>query len=29
MFEARRAGGNQHRIVVDPRLSMLDEPGAD
>ena len=29
MFEARRAGGNQHRIVVDPHLSMLDEPGAD
>jgi GGDEF domain-containing protein len=27
MLEARRAGGNQHRIVVDPRLRMLDEPG--
>jgi diguanylate cyclase (GGDEF)-like protein len=29
MYEARRAGGNQHRIVVDPHLSMFDEPGAD
>jgi GGDEF domain-containing protein len=27
MLEARRAGGNQHRIVVDPPLRMLDEPG--
>src|SRR5262245_41056329 len=28
MLEARRAGGNQHRIIVGPRLRMLDEPGA-
>jgi GGDEF domain-containing protein len=28
MYEARRAGGNQHRVVVDPYLRILDEPGA-
>lgn len=27
-YGARRAGGNQHRVVVDPYLRILDEPGA-
>lgn len=29
MYKARRAGGNQDRVVVDPNLSVLDEPDAD
>jgi GGDEF domain-containing protein len=29
MHEARRAGGNQSRIVLDPALTVLDEDGDD
>jgi hypothetical protein len=29
MHEARRAGGDQHRLIVDPPLTVLDEPKSD
>jgi hypothetical protein len=29
MHEARRAGGDQHRLIVDPPLTLLDESESD
>ena len=29
MHEARRAGGDQHRLIVNPPLTVLDEPESD
>jgi GGDEF domain-containing protein len=29
MHEARRAGGDQHRLIVNPPLTALDEPESD
>ena len=29
MRDARTAGGNQHRVILDPRLKVLDDPTGD